>query len=150
MNIIPFIPAASSSRSWNAHELEMLVSVYQAHASRGDATAWDVGATELDDPQFFVVGPAPESACIVAISRVGRIYVLEDGSGHVLQEGASLEPVAARAKAPLGESRPLRLIARVTLALTAFRMAVEQKVEPILAEGEEILLRIAPQLASLV
>jgi hypothetical protein len=150
MNVIPFIPATSGSRPWSPPELEALLSVYQAHAARGAASSWEVHATERDDPQFFVLGPAPDFETIVAISRVGRLYVLENGTGRVLHEGTSLERVAAHAKAPAAEGKPLGLIARVTVVLAAIRLAVEQKIEPILAESEEVFLRIAPQLATLV
>ena len=150
MNVIRFTPATSALRSWSPHELEALVSVYDAHAARGDASSWDVGATELEDPQFFVLGPAPELACIVAVSRVGRIYVLENGTGQLLEEGTSLDSVVARAKAPVADYEPLGLIARITVILAAIRVAFEERVEPVLAESEEILLRIAPQLAALV
>ena len=151
MNIVQFTPAtARSLRSWNSHELELLLSVYEAHAANGDASTWDVGATEFDDPQFFIFGPAPDLDCVVAISRVGRIYVLENGTGHVLQEGNSLEMLARRAKAPVAQRRPIPLLARITLGLTAVRLAVEEKIEPILVESEELLLRVAPQLAAFV
>jgi hypothetical protein len=150
MTVIRFTPAASALRSWSPRELETLVSVYDAHAARGDASSWDVGATELADPQFFVLGPAPEHECIVAISRVGRIYVLENGIGRMLQEGTSLDSVVARAQAPVSECKPLGLIARVTVILTAIRVALEERIEPFLAESEEVLLRVAPQLAALV
>lgn len=150
MNVIPFMPAASDLRSWSPHELEALVSVYDAHAVRGDAASWDVGATELEDPQFFILGPAPDLTCIVAISRVGRIYVLENGTGQVLDEGTSLDRVVSRAKTVATECKPLGLIARLTVVVTAIRVAFEERIEPVLAESEEVLLRIAPQLAALV
>ncbi|HEY7383077.1 MAG TPA: hypothetical protein VH743_05345 [Beijerinckiaceae bacterium] len=150
MNVIPFMPAASALRSWSPRELEALVSVYETHAARGDASSWDVGATEFEDPQFFVFGPTPELDCIVAISRVGRIYVLENGTGQVLDEGTSLDNVVSRAKAPVTEYKPLGLIARVTVVLTAIRVAFHERIEPFLAESEEVLLRVAPQFAALV
>jgi hypothetical protein len=151
MNVVPFTPpAAQGLRSWNAHELEILVSVYARHATRGDASGWEVGATEFDDPQFYVIGPAPDLDCIVVVSRIGRIYVLENGSGQVLHETSSLEKVAARAKMPLSRRWPAALVARITLGLAALRLAVEERIEPIIGESEEILLRLAPQLAALV
>ena len=124
--------------------------MYESHAARGDASAWDIGATELEDPQFYVLGPAREFDCVVAISRIGRIYVLENGIGKVLDEGSSLETLAALAKMPVARRRIASLAARLTLGLMALRFAVEEKIEPILVEGEELLLRFAPQLAALV
>jgi hypothetical protein len=151
MNVVPFKPVtARSLRSWSAHELETLVSIYAAHATRGDAVAWDIGATEFDDPQFFILGPAPDFACIVAVARVGGIYILENGTGQLLEEGASLETLGARAKMPATSFRPVSLLARITLSLTGLRLTIEEKIEPVLVESEELLLRFAPQLAAFV
>jgi hypothetical protein len=148
MNVVPFTSASARMRSWNSHELQALLSVYDVHAAKNDAVSWDVGATELDDPQFYVLGPAPDLECILAISRVGRVYVLENGSGQLLYEGTSVEVLTARAKAA-AEHKPLSLVARITLGLAAIRLAIEERLEPILAETEEVLLRVAPQLAAL-
>ena len=151
MNVVPCTPkTARGLRSWSPQELETLVSIYESHEARGDASAWDVGATELEDPQFYILGPAPDLDCIVLVSRVGRIYILENGSGQVLDEGLSLEMLAERAKMPAGEVRPASLLTRITLGLAALRLVVEEKVEPILVESEELVLRLAPQIAALV
>src|SRR5688500_1355983 len=98
MNVVSFIPAPAGLRSWSANELTSLISVYESHEARGHASGWDVGATELDDPQFYILGPLPELDCALMISRVGRIYVLENGAGQVLADGSSLEMIAARGK----------------------------------------------------
>jgi hypothetical protein len=150
MNVLPFPPTtARHLRFWTACELERLVHVYEAHAAKGEASGWDVGATELDDPQFYVLGPGPDCDCLIAISRVGRIYVLETGTGRVLAESPSLEAVAATAERPFHE-KGTRLVARLVLGLAAVRAAVEERIEPILVETEELLVRMAPQLAALV
>jgi hypothetical protein len=151
MNVVPFTPAtARSLRSWTAHELEALLSVYESHAAHAGASSWDVGATEFDDPQFYVLGPAPDLDCLVAISRVGRVYVLENGTGQVLDEGTSLQTLAARAKAAVARGGPISLLARITLGLMALRLAVEERIEQILVESEELMLRFAPQLAMMI
>jgi hypothetical protein len=80
---------------------------------------------------------------------VGRIYVLETGTGRVLAESPSLETVAATAERPFHE-KGTRLVARLVLGLAAVRAAVEERIEPILVETEELLVRMAPQLAALV
>jgi len=150
MNVVPFTPKmARSLRSWSPHELETLIAIYEAHAARAEACGWDVGATDYDDPQFYVLGPGPDLDCIVAISRVGRIYVLENGTGQLLDESASLETLASRAKMP-ARLRHIPFFARITLGLAAFKLALGEKAEPILVESEELLLRIAPQLAAFV
>ena len=151
MTVVAFPPSTEQGlRSWSPHELEALISVYEAHAARGDAFDWDVGATELDDPQFYVLGSAPDFDCVFAISRVGRIYVIENGAGQVIEEGRSFDALTARAKRPVAPHRAVSLVARITLGLTALRVAIEEKVEPILVETEELLVRLAPQLATLV
>ncbi len=150
MTVVPFTPGtARSPRSWDADELERLVGIFAVHASNGDASAWDVGATELEDPQFYILGPAPDYDCIVAISRVGRTYVLENGSGQVVAEDRSLDTIAARAERVVGQRKRASLTARVVLAVGALRLAVEEKLEPLYLESEELLLRVVPQLAAL-
>src|SRR5215212_3851550 len=110
MNVVPFTPKmARSLRSWSPHELETLVSIYEAHRARGEASGWDVGATDYDDPQFYILGPGPDLDCIVAISRVGCIYVLENGTGQLLDESPSLETLAIRAKMPPARLRHVPL-----------------------------------------
>jgi hypothetical protein len=136
-------------RTWAPHELAVLMSVYASHAASGEASGWEVGATELGDPQFYVIGPAPELDCLATISRVGRIYVLENGVGRVIDEGLSLDRVAAAAKAA-ARTRPLSLVARMTLGLAALRVAIEEKIEPLVVESEELLLRFAPQVAAMI
>lgn len=150
MNVVSFIPGPAGLRSWSANELKTLISVYESHEARGHASGWDVGTTELDDPQFYILGPLPELDCALVISRVGRIYVLENGAGQVLAEGPSLEMIAARGKLPLATTKRASLLARFILGLTGLRLAVEERIEPIFVETEEVLIRLAPQLAALV
>jgi hypothetical protein len=149
MTIVPLPQRTGEpSRCWTQDELRTLVSVFETHAHRGDASAWDVGATELHEPQFYVVGPAPRCECVLTISRVGRTYVLDDGAGHLLQESCSIESIAGRARQPIG--RNASLVARVVVVIAALRLSIEEKCEQLLVEGEELLLPIAPQFAALV
>lgn len=149
MSVVPFTPDGPRDvRSWTPQELQTLISVYDAHGARGDASSWAVGATELEDPQFYILGGAATHLdCILTISRVGRIYVLENGTGHVLYETPSLEVLGAHAKAPI--TRNSSIWGRITVGLAAVRSAVEEKIEAIFVESEELLLRVMPQLASL-
>ena len=150
MSVVAFIPrTAPSVRSWSSHELELLVSVYERHAERGDSSAWEVGATELDDPQFYVLGAEPDVECVLVISRVGRMYVLENGQGQVLADDPSLETVVARA-AMQKSARGANVVVRLVLGIAALRAAAEERLEPILVESEELLVRVAPQLATLL
>ena len=150
MTLVPFPPVSSRSlRSWTTHELDVLMSVYEVHVARGEASGWDVGATELGDPQFYVIGPAPDLDCLVTISRVGGIYVLENGAGMVIDEGTAIDALAIAAKTS-ARQRPISLLARVTLGLTALRVTLEEKIEPLIVESEELLLRFAPQVAAMI
>ena len=48
------------------------------------------GTTEHGDPQVYLIGPPPDYDCILSISRLGRLYVIEDGT----------RPRAVRARQP--------------------------------------------------
>jgi hypothetical protein len=141
--------AIHNRRIWRQDELQTLVALYAAHAAHGDVESWDVGATEVGDPQFYLMGPAPDHDCLLSVSRIGRTYVLEDRFGVVLAEGAHLGPVIETATRSLSR-RYKTFVVRVLLALCAFRLMIEQKIEPFLAESTENFARFAPQMAALV
>ena len=42
------------------------------------------------------------------------------------------------------------LLTRVTLFLCALRLAIEERIEPVIEESEEVLARFVPQIAALV
>jgi hypothetical protein len=150
MTVIPFPPQAMRGlRSWNQEELESLIAIFGAHASGNGAGSWAIGATELNDPQFYVLGPAPEEECLLTVSRVGGIYVLEDGAGRVLTDNTSLEMVSGWAKAAVPRRNRVSLAGRLLVALGTIRLVLEEKLEPILVEAEELAIRVAPQLAAL-
>ena len=150
MTVVPFTPRVATTSSaqpsgpWSAQELATLVSIYEAHAAAGDASGWDVGATEVGDPQFYILGLAPDLDCAMTISRVGRLYVRENGAGQVLDEDPSLTALAARARTPA------TVRGRLTLGLAALAFAVRERTDALLMESEEVLLRLVPQLATLV
>jgi hypothetical protein len=79
---------------------------------------------------------------------VGRIYLLENGAGRLLQEGTSLDSLALRAKEPISPKAPF--LTRAIVGLAALRFSTEERIEPIFVETEELLTRIAPQVAALV
>jgi hypothetical protein len=107
-----------------------------------------VGATEIGDPQFYLPGPPPHEECILCISRLGRVYVLEDGAGKVLFEHNSLTVLAEQAKALLQKASS-QIVARVIVLWCGLREALEEKIEPIVGESEELLTHLVPQLAAL-
>ena len=146
MTVIAFTQRDEQLGAWRASELNQIVGSFAAELTSGEAGGWEAGATEVGDPQFYLLGPPPGDACILCVSRLGRLYVLEDGSGRLLFEHTSFEPLAQHAKAFLKQSKA-SVFAQVTLAWGALRQAFEEKVEPVLAEGEEFLMHFAPQLA---
>jgi hypothetical protein len=146
MTVIAFTPVDKRG-DWRAAELGQLVGALSP-APSGGARGWDVGTTETGDPQFYLLGAPPDHECILCISRLGRIYVLEDGCGQVLYEDNNLTVLAERAKALLRKKRS-QMIARIAVAWCALREAFEEKLEPIMGESEELLAHVVPQLAAL-
>jgi hypothetical protein len=149
MNVIDF-PRASEgvSQGWQSGELTKLTNACAASMSKGDISTWEVGQTDYGDPQLYLLGPAPEQDCILSISRLGRVYVLEDGKGQVLFENTNLVLLADEACCTL-RRRKAELIAKLTVCWCAVREFFEEKVEPVLAEPMEIVTHFAPQLAAL-
>jgi hypothetical protein len=133
---------------WTETELNTLLSTLHAAIAPATGRTWETGVTENGDVQFFLLGPGPEEACELCVSRIGRRYVLEDGSGRLLFEHPSLDLVVLHAKAAVS-STPWRLMVRAIVAWCAIRTTIEEKFEPILVEGEELLVQVAPQLAAL-
>ena len=146
MTVIAFTPRDKRG-DWRAAELRQLVGALAPPPS-GGARAWDVGTTEIGDPQFYLLGPPPDHECILCVSRLDRVYVLEDGCGKVLYEDSSLTVLAERAKALLRKKRS-QMIARIAVAWCALRETLEEKLEPIVGESEELLAHVMPQLAAL-
>lgn len=146
MSVIEFPQRKSSSggKGWRDEELRALVAALDTN----DAHSWDVGATERGDPQFYLLGPAPEHDCLFCVSRLAHGYVLEDGAGRILGEAPALHllaDAASRAIAHAGRS----FVARAALLWCAIRLTIEEKLEPAFEETQELLARLAPQIAAL-
>jgi hypothetical protein len=87
----------------------------------------------------------------MCVTRIGRLYVLEDGTGSVVAEDARLERLAQTASKMLSRRRRrLSFVARSLIGLCAFRAMLDQKAEFMLAESMEHVTRFAPQLAAFV
>jgi hypothetical protein len=148
MTVITFPPKVPREGSpWPAAELKEIVETLAPQLTSGEAGGWDVGVTEIGDPQFYLLGPAPHDECILCISRLGRAYVLEDGAGQVLFEHNSLVVLAEHAKTFL-QKKKTQTVARIALLWCAIREALEEKLEPIVGESEELLTHFVPQLAA--
>jgi len=149
MTVIMFasrVPRASTP--WQAAELAKIKETLAPHLGSGEAGGWEVGATELGDPQFYLLGPPPDEECILCISRLGRVYVLEDGAGQLLFEHNSLLVLAEQARAMLHNKRS-QIVARIGTLWFALRELFEEKLEPIIGDSEELLTHVVPQLAAL-
>ena len=146
MSIVEFPRHDPQSGDWSPDELQRLIAVFRADAT---GTSYAVGATERGEPQFYLLGPAPEHDCVLCVSRLAQGYVLEDGAGRLIGETPSLDRFAleaARAAMRGGRS----FAARVTLAWCTIRLAIEEKLEPIFEESQELLVRFVPQVAAFV
>jgi hypothetical protein len=132
---------------WPAAELKEIVETFAPQLISGEAGGWNVGVTEIGDPQFYLLGPPPDDECILCISRLGRVYVLEDGAGQVLFEHNSLLVLAEQARSVLRKKRA-QIVARAALVWCAVRELFEEKIEPIVGESEELLTHFVPQLAA--
>jgi hypothetical protein len=149
MNVVKFpgVPARAAE-GWQSAELQQFLAVSASAIAAGEASGWEVDVTERGDPQIFLLGPPPDYSCILSISRLGRLYVVEDGAGRVLFEHDNPMLLAEQATAAL-RRRKAAIVARVTVAWCALREAVEEKAEAMMAEPMELLAHVAPQLAAL-
>jgi hypothetical protein len=149
MNVIAFIPKASRSPSmWRADELNVIMEAVAPALDDGTAAGWDIGTTEIGDPQFYVLGPPPGEDCILCVSRLGRRYVLENGAGRVASEHERLSLLAGHVRTLLAKKKS-RLVARLAVFWVGLRELFQEKLEPMVVEGEEMLTHLVPQLAAL-
>jgi hypothetical protein len=94
------------------------------------------------------MGTPPEEDCILVVSRLGRLYVVEDGRGTVMFEHDNPMIVAEQVCSTLREQKTA-IIARIAVAWCAFREFLEEKVEPVMAEPIDLISHYGPQLVSL-
>jgi len=148
MNVIQFPRAQDLPQGWQSSELTRLTNACAGPISLGDASSWEVGETEYGDPQLYLLGPAPDHECLLTISRLGRLYILEDGKGQVMFEDDNILHLAEQTCSML-RKRKAELVAKLTVCWCAVREFFEEKVEPVLAEPMEVITHFAPQLAAL-
>jgi hypothetical protein len=151
MTVLEFVPRGREANGvWRQQEMQQLTILGSAHSMSAEVGGWACGATDAGDPQFYVLGPEPEENCLLCISRVDGMYLLEDGTGTLLAQNHQLKPVLHKAAGALTRRRMAGFALRGLFALCAVRTLIEQKLEPFLAETSEHLVRVAPQLAALV
>jgi hypothetical protein len=148
-NVVKFPrPTEPDGQGWQSTEMQQVMQTCAASIAAGEASGWEVGATELGDPQVYLVGPSPDYDCILCISRIGRRYLIEDGNGNVVFEHDNPMLLAEQATAAL-RRRKAAIVARIAVAWCALREAIEEKTEALMAEPLELLSHVAPQLAAL-
>jgi hypothetical protein len=143
MSVVAF-ERKQNSGEWSEKELSTLVAAFGAASRTG--REWETGMTEQGDAQFYLLGPLPDQACELCVSRIGGRYILEDGSGRLLFEHRNLELLALHAKAVVPSASWL-MVRAITL-WCAIRNTIHEKVEPLLVEGEELLVQFVPQLSA--
>jgi hypothetical protein len=131
-----------------ARELELLRQTFARELATRRVDGWEVDTTEQGDPQYYLVGPPPSHHCLLTITRLGQVYVLEDGRGTVLCENDCLMTIAEQARTTLRAGRGA-LIARLAVMWCAVREAFEEKLEPVMGESSEILAHFAPYVGAL-
>ena len=131
---------------WNRSELETIATAFSPAVGAGEASGWVVAETERGDPQVYLLGPNPDQDCILSISRLGRDYIVEDGTGGLLSERGCLLLLAEQLRL-LMRRRTSALVARIGLVWIAWRKAAEEaeeQVEPMMAEPIEIISHLVP------
>jgi hypothetical protein len=145
MSVVAF-ERKRNSGEWSEKELSILVAALGATIAPRTGREWETGMTEKGDAQFYLLGPLPEQACDLCVSRIGGRYILEDGSGRLLFEHWNLDLVALHAKAAVPSTSWL-MVRAITL-WCAVRNTMHEKVDPLLVEGEELFVQLVPQLAA--
>jgi hypothetical protein len=150
MNVVkfPLSQAYSPRPGWRSAELQRLTSACAGYLPTGQASGWEFGETERGDPQLYLLGPGPKQDCILSISRLGQLYILEDGKGRVLFEHDNLLLFAEQAAAALSRKKKA-ILAQIAVAWYAAREFYEEKVEPALAESIEAASHFASPLGVL-
>ena len=145
MSVVAF-ERKQDAAGWTEAELNTIAAALQTAIAPATGRSWETGVTENGDVQFYLLGPAPEQACELCLSRIGRLYILEDGSGRLLFEHRNLDLVVLHARAAVPSTS--WLMVRVIILWCAIRSVLHERIEPMLAEGEELLVQWAPQLAA--
>ena len=148
MNIVSFRPRDALPMIWQNAELNALLAACTEAIDKGTASGWHLGRTEAGDPQLYLLGPAPDFDCILSVSRLGRLYVLEDGAGRIIMEHDAMAAVEETMRGVLRRTRAA-VVARVALAWVAIKETFEERIEPMLAEPMEVLTHFGPHFAAL-
>jgi hypothetical protein len=145
MSVVAF-ERKQNTGEWSERELSTILAALSAATAPGTGREWETGTTEKGDVQFYLLGPLPDQACELCVSRIGGRYILEDGFGRLLFEHRNLDLVALHAKAAVPSTS--WLMVRVIALWCAIRSATDDKLESWLVEGEELFVQFVPQLVA--
>ena len=145
MSVVAF-ERKQNDGEWSERELSTITAALNAALAPSTGRAWEIGMTEKGDAQFYLLAPLPDQACELCVSRIGGRYILEDGSGRLLFEHRNLDLVVLHARAAIPSTS--WLMVRVIILWCAIRNVLHERIEPMLAEGEELLVQWAPQLVA--
>lgn len=148
MTVVQF-PGRDLPHNWQRGEMNTLLAACGESLEKGTVTGWEVGETECGDPQLYLLGPAPDRECVLCVSRLGRLYVLEDGEGRILCEHDALGSLSDQVRHALRHKKAA-IIARATVVWLAIKETFEERIEPVFAEPAEMLSHVAPQLVALI
>jgi hypothetical protein len=143
MSVVAF-ERKQNTGEWSERELSTILAALSAATAPSTGREWETGTTEKGDVQFYLLGPLPDQACELCVSRIGGRYILEDGFGRLLFEHRNLDLVALHAKAAVPSTS--WLMVRVITLWCAIRSTIDE--EPWLVEGEELFVQFVPQLAA--
>lgn len=151
MTVVAFVPRKPhvTPGGWQSAELQRVLDACAESVARGDISGWDTGVTEAGDPQLYLLGPAPDRECVLCLSRLGRLYVLEDGEGRILHEHDGISLLAEQVRGALRRKKSA-IVARIALGWIALKETVEERIEALTAEPAEVLTHLVPQVAALV
>src|SRR5712664_3245211 len=115
-----------SAGLWSETEFNTIVAALNVASASGGGRGWETGMTEKGDAQFYLLGPLPDQACELCMSRIGGRYILEDGSGRLLFEHRNLDLVVLHARAAIPSTS--WLMVRMIILWCAMRNVIHEKI----------------------
>jgi hypothetical protein len=103
---------------WEPKEIAVLLRLCVILNARDVETTYEYGETERREPQFYILSADLAQDCVSCISRISKDgrpwYLIEDGWGSLLAEGASLDALVS------SPNRLLELLRGYALTATTF------------------------------
>ena len=136
-------------RCWSQAELWDMTALCATSTRLSCATSWSTGKTEKGDPQFYLLND--DEDCLLCLTRIGHLYVLEDGFGGIVAESTDLKAMIEQGWRMVARPQGISaFVVRSLFVVCTCRAILDQKIELMLTEAGEQVARFAPQLAALV